>query len=91
MRIKIHFRRRKKPREAEPFTRFTRRFFAFVLRIFAKRLRRQPERKPVVITRCRDRPTWSQISARISMNTRLSEALGSMTFNATRGASFARD
>ena len=44
--IKTHFQRRKKTRGAEPFTRFTRRFLAFGLGIFAKRLRWRPERNP---------------------------------------------
>src|SRR6187431_1929331 len=43
-RIRIHFFPR--PREAKPFTRFTRRFLAFGLGIFAKRLRWRPERNP---------------------------------------------
>lgn len=42
-RIKIHFHRLRRPREAEPFTR-TRSFFVFVFGIFAKRLRWRPER-----------------------------------------------
>ena len=36
--IKTHFQRRLRPREAEPFTRFTRRFLAFGLGIFALRV-----------------------------------------------------
>jgi hypothetical protein len=39
--IQTHFHRRKKPREAEPFTG---RFLGFVLGIFAKRLRCRPQR-----------------------------------------------
>jgi hypothetical protein len=43
--IQIHFRRRKKPREATPFTlRFF--VFEFVLAIFAKRPRGRPDRNP---------------------------------------------
>ena len=41
---RIHFFPR--PREAKPFTRFTRRFLAFGLGILAKRLRWRPERNP---------------------------------------------
>src|SRR5438876_4777957 len=41
-RTRIHFFPR--PREAKPFTRFTRRFLAFGLDILAKRLRWRPER-----------------------------------------------
>ena len=43
-RTRIHFFPR--PREAKPFTRFTRRFLAFGLGMFAKRLRWRPERNP---------------------------------------------
>jgi hypothetical protein len=47
--IKTPFQRRKKPREATPFTRFTRtrRFFAFGVGICPKRPRRRPERNPL--------------------------------------------
>ena len=45
--IKTRFQRRKKPREAKPFTRFTRRFLAFGFGILAKRLRWRPS-----ATRC---------------------------------------
>src|SRR5512133_2552350 len=43
--IKTHFQRRLRPREAEPFTR---RVFVLIFAIFAKRLRRRPERNPAV-------------------------------------------
>src|SRR5882724_6992383 len=62
--IKTHFQRPKKPREAKPFTRvrpretesftrFTRRFLAFGLGIFAKRLRWRPSatRRDVALPR----------------------------------------
>jgi hypothetical protein len=51
--IRIHFFPR--PREAKPFTRFTRftrRFLAFGVGIFAKRLRWRPERNPLYFKLC---------------------------------------
>src|SRR5947209_3985127 len=53
---RIHFFPR--PREAKPFTRFTRRFLAFGLGILAKRLRWRPSatRRDDVQLDARDRP-----------------------------------
>jgi hypothetical protein len=45
-RTRIHFFPR--PREAKPFTRFTRRFLAFGLGIFAKRVLWRPERNSLM-------------------------------------------
>ena len=52
-RTRIHFFPR--PREAKPFTRFTRRFLAFGLGILAKRLRWRPERNPLSCRAAADR------------------------------------
>src|SRR5437764_9018872 len=49
-RTRIHFFPR--PREAKPFTRFTRRFLAFGLGILAKRLRWRPERNSLRFELC---------------------------------------